>query len=405
MRFLLALPAFLLGCPYLLTARCEGAVDSSSPQHTENYAVIVSASRYWFNYRHAANAFSIYQLLKDQGGFTDDNIILMVADDYSMNPRNPVKNTLYNTATDTIDVVPGKYSNNNNKATTSIVTPDTMVDYRSEDVTVENFIRVLTGRSGGGKGPVLPSGKQMRNAHVLLYLTGHGGEEFFKFQDVEEITAQEIADAIGQMEFRHLLLVADTCQAFTLGAKLTTAANVTVIGSSLKGQSSYAHGPQPVLGLAVIEKYTHYFVQRAKQLQWTKDVTIRKAMVDGYPKARLGGAEIGLQEGTPRSSQMPLSDFFRNVAAVGDSQKPVTIPTLQVVSNRTNRSSLYRQLVSSKSRTIHTIGADDLSCLGTENMTSHNEDESDSIIEPSGKRFVALVGFVLVSVGLMSQWW
>ena len=34
---------------------------------------------------------------------------------------------------------------------------------------------------------------------MLLYLTGHGGEDFLKFQDNEEISAYELADAFEQM--------------------------------------------------------------------------------------------------------------------------------------------------------------------------------------------------------------
>ena len=35
-----------------------------SGNHTKNVAIIVSSSRYWFNYRHVTSALSIYQLLK-----------------------------------------------------------------------------------------------------------------------------------------------------------------------------------------------------------------------------------------------------------------------------------------------------------------------------------------------------
>jgi GPI-anchor transamidase subunit K len=34
---------------------------------------------------------------------------------------------------------------------------------------------------------------------VFVYLTGHGGNEFLKFQDNEEISAFDIADAFEQM--------------------------------------------------------------------------------------------------------------------------------------------------------------------------------------------------------------
>ena len=49
----------------------EGKVASSN----NIYAMIVSSSRYWFNYRHAINALGIYEIYR-QNGVPDENIIL-----------------------------------------------------------------------------------------------------------------------------------------------------------------------------------------------------------------------------------------------------------------------------------------------------------------------------------------
>lgn len=37
------------------------------------------------------------------------------------------------------------------------------------------------------------------SSNVFIYLTGHGGDEFLKFQDNEELSAFDIADAVEQM--------------------------------------------------------------------------------------------------------------------------------------------------------------------------------------------------------------
>ncbi len=58
--------------------------------YTSNWAVIVSTSRHWLNYRHSANALAMYRVLK-RFGFPDSNIILMLSDDHACNPRNPYK--------------------------------------------------------------------------------------------------------------------------------------------------------------------------------------------------------------------------------------------------------------------------------------------------------------------------
>ena len=208
-------------------------------QHQSNHALIINSSRYWFNYRHAANALTIYQLLKDNG-FKDENIILMIADEYAVNPRNVFANRILTAG----------------KAGRSLYDEKTEIDYRGDDVTVQNMVNALTGRQDTGL-PVLNSDE---NSQLLIYWTGHGGDQFFKFQDVEEIMSHHLAAVFRYMHeakrYREILFVADTCQAFTLGDKLD-APNVTVIGSSLRDESSYAHHSDNDIGLSVIERYTY----------------------------------------------------------------------------------------------------------------------------------------------------
>jgi glycosylphosphatidylinositol transamidase (GPIT) subunit GPI8 len=50
-------------------------------------------------------------------------------------------------------------------------------------------------------------------SNILVYMTGHGGNEFLKFQDAEEISAFDLADAFTQMwEKRRLVLNTSCCQ-------------------------------------------------------------------------------------------------------------------------------------------------------------------------------------------------
>ena len=62
-------------------------------------------------------------------GIPDSNIILMLSDDVACNSRNHFPATVYNNAGRALDL----YGSN------------IEVDYRGYEVTVENFIRVLTG--------------------------------------------------------------------------------------------------------------------------------------------------------------------------------------------------------------------------------------------------------------------
>ena len=98
------------------------------------------------------------------------------------NPRNAFPGTVYNNADRALDL----YGDN------------IEVDYRGYEVTVENFIRLLTDRLGED----VPRGKRLGSdagSNVLVYMTGHGGNEFLKFQDSEEIGSWDLADAFEQM--------------------------------------------------------------------------------------------------------------------------------------------------------------------------------------------------------------
>jgi len=288
--------------------------------------VIVSSSRYWFNYRHTVNALTMYRILKTRGGYTDDRIVLMLADEYAINARNPYKNYI---TSESATPVPSK-----SMATSSSPTPslfdgnDIEIDYRGEDVTVENLARVLSGKTMPGSSlPVIPTHTPRTN--IFLYVTGHGGDSFFKFQDVEEIMASDFAALWNQRSFHHALFIADTCQAFTLGDQLPTNDNdgdnnnndkrIVMIGSSLRGESSYAHHSNADLGLASIERYTfavdQFFAKRNNE-DWKMTTRLYDALVAPYTydsqRAHIGIRPTWMRDDT----RSVVSDFFDHRKAV-----------------------------------------------------------------------------------------
>jgi len=140
----------------------------------------------------------------------------MLADDVACNPRNSFPATVYANSDRKLDL----YGEN------------IEVDYRGYEVSVESFIRLMTGqsivflrrvvkrrkrqrreahlhvafvlfsRSSGRTPPSTPRSKRLLTddrSNIFVYMTGHGGNEFLKFQDNEEISAFDIADAFEQM--------------------------------------------------------------------------------------------------------------------------------------------------------------------------------------------------------------
>ena len=95
-------------------------------------------------------------------------------------------------------------------------------------------------------------------------MTGHGGDQFLKFQDSEEIGAWDLADAFGQMwekkRYHELLFMIDTCQANTMYTHFYSP-NIVATGSSALDQSSYSHHADTDVGVAVIDRWTYYVLE------------------------------------------------------------------------------------------------------------------------------------------------
>lgn len=218
------------------------------------------------------------------------------------------------------------------------------VDYRGYDVTVENFLRVLTGPCltsralpscciskihtiiAGRHDDWVPRRKRLLSdnaSNVFVYLTGHGGDEFLKFQDQQEVTSTDIADAFAQMaakgRYRELLLMADTCQAATLANDLYSP-RVIALGSSALGEPSWSYLPDADMGLTVIDRFTHFtldFLERVRPGTTSANASLPQ-LLGSYSKEQLRSTA------TPRLDlfthrplhDVRLTDFLGSVARV-----------------------------------------------------------------------------------------
>ncbi|KAF8813120.1 hypothetical protein BYT27DRAFT_7181694 [Phlegmacium glaucopus] len=269
--------------------------------HTNNWAVLVCSSRYWFNYRHMANALGMYRTVK-RLGIPDSNIILMLADDSSCNLRNKFPGSVYANAGRHLDL----YGDN------------IEVDYRGYEVTVENFIRVLTGRME----PSVPRSKRLltdERSNIFVYMTGHGGNEFLKFQDNEEISAFDLADAFEQMyqkkRYNEIFFMIDTCQANTLHSKLYSP-NIFAVGSSGLGENSYSHENDNDIGVAVIDAFTHYVLDFMEKINKTSQVSMQE-LFDSIDVTKIGSHHGVRSDLFQRPlDKTRITDFFGGVAQV-----------------------------------------------------------------------------------------
>ncbi|CDO94839.1 unnamed protein product [Kluyveromyces dobzhanskii CBS 2104] len=271
---------------------------ADSATHTNNWAVLVSTSRFWFNYRHMANVLSMYRTVK-RLGIPDSQIILMLSDDVACNPRNLFPGSVFNNADRALDLYGESVE----------------VDYRGYEVTVENFIRLLTDRWDEDH----PKSKRLmtdENSNVFIYLTGHGGEDFLKFQDAEEIASHDIADAFAQMyakkRYNELFFMIDTCQANTMFSKFYSP-NVIAVGSSELDESSYSHHSDVEIGVAVVDRFTYYTLGFMEEIDKNSTLTLQD-LFDSYTFEKVH-SHVGVRTDlySRNLSEVLITDFFGNV--------------------------------------------------------------------------------------------
>ncbi|KAJ0013627.1 hypothetical protein Pint_20438 [Pistacia integerrima] len=282
----------------LLCTSIAFSASAETTLHTNNWAVLVCTSRFWFNYRHMANTLSLYRTVK-RLGIPDERIILMLADDMACNARNKYPAQVFNNENHRLNL----YGDN------------VEVDYRGYEVTVENFFRVLTGRHE----TAVPRSKRLlsdEGSHILLYMTGHGGDEFLKFQDSEELQSHDLADAVKQMKekrrFKELLIMVDTCQAATLFSQLHSP-GVLAIGSSKKGENSYSHHLDSDVGVSVVDRFTYYTLAFFEKLNMYDNASLSSLFTSYNPNLLMSTAYYRTDLYQRNLEEVPVTNFFGSV--------------------------------------------------------------------------------------------
>ena len=264
----------------------------------DTWAVIACTSQYFHNYRHLSNALSMYHAAR-RLGVPDSRIVLMLGAELACDARNARPSQMFNSA---------------GQRALDLYSPDIEVDYRGPEVTVQSFLAVLTDRLPPGT----PASRRLQSgadSRVLVYLAGHGGDQFIKFRDHQEMTSDELGAAFQQARWRHtrnaragtpthtytltlrspapqmavtqryaeMLVLVDTCQASSLlqplaGAQLPGAQAATegtgptdeaaaaagpIVGltSSALGENSYSLEVDTWIGAALSDRFT-YFTHR-----------------------------------------------------------------------------------------------------------------------------------------------
>uniref|UniRef100_A0A8C5XJZ2 GPI-anchor transamidase n=1 Tax=Microcebus murinus TaxID=30608 RepID=A0A8C5XJZ2_MICMU len=186
------------------------------------------------------------------------------------------------------------------------------------EVTVENFLRVLTGRIP----PSTPRSKRLLSddrSNILIYMTGHGGNGFLKFQDSEEITNIELADAFEQMwqkrRYNELLFIIDTCQGASMYERFYSP-NIMALASSQVGEDSLSHQPDPAIGVHLMDRYTFYVLEFLEEINPASQTNMND-LFQVCPKSlcvSTPGHRTDLFQRDPKN--VLITDFFGSVRKV-----------------------------------------------------------------------------------------
>jgi GPI-anchor transamidase subunit K len=209
----------------------------------DNWAVLIDSSRYWQNYRHASNTLGLHRILVDNG-IPESNIILLLAHDYACDCRNPDPGSIWYDSMHS-----DLYSR-----------PYLQVDYATEAVTGNLVLDLLTNQIS----PYTPRRLRLDtspDSNVLVFLSGHSGVDFMKFQDFKELPAGDLASALKGMQssrgFKGLLWIADTCKAESIHDQFEFQ-DFIAISSSNREENSYGFSHETDLGVINADQFSYH---------------------------------------------------------------------------------------------------------------------------------------------------
>lgn len=274
---------------------------------SSRWVIIVSSSIEWHSYRHASDALSFFCWARSLGVDTRHIILMLSHPLLACDSRNPHPGRILTSNvhdfcskknrhfSDTFSPFSG-ISSSGIKENENLWAMESLshVDYCGAAVNIRTFLSLL---EGGGRGEdkgavwewpegrnldsrtvfdnyhkagekmssalwgesdsLYPSFFQNENPYeayfktlksdaqsdVVIYLVGHGYPLHFKFNELEFLSARQLARGVDGMyqkgRFRRLLIMLDTCQAISMCAAIYTP-NVVCIGSSSDKNFSYA---------------------------------------------------------------------------------------------------------------------------------------------------------------------
>lgn len=208
-------------------------VDHHLPAIGERWAVVVSPSTTWHNYRHQADAFAVYQLLRHHG-YDDDHIVLIVEDNLANDEQNPLPGEIY--------IDRSKEPNPDDPQMNTDLRKNAKVDYHFSDLDgPDDLGDILLGRASDRLPHVI---RATEADNVFLFWSGHGGDgegPLWGNEDARQaFGAQRLHSIVEQMQYRRMLLAVEACYSGLWGEAVSGLPDVLVLTAANAYETSKA---------------------------------------------------------------------------------------------------------------------------------------------------------------------
>lgn len=211
---------------------------------TGHQAILVATSTGWSNYRHQADVLAMYQLLREHG-YTDDDIILILADDIATNPSNPEQGV--------IRVMPGGAN----------LYTDIHIDYSLKDLEADDFCNILAGNATE-RTPVVVDGDEGTN--LFIFWSGHGTPGALCWDDMSAgLTGMKLRKAFADLRskegYRKLAMFVETCYSGSVLEECTGFPGMIFYTAANPDETSKADVFSADLGIWMSNRFTSTLIE------------------------------------------------------------------------------------------------------------------------------------------------
>ena len=226
----------------------------SYPMLGDRWALLVAGSTGWGNYRYEADAFEMYQRLKEHG-YDDDHIVLITEDDIAFNVHNSEPGIL-RTSLDGENVY-----------------DSSAIDYSLSELSVVDLGNILKGNKSSRLPQVIDASSE---DNIFIYWSSHGTQGNLEFGNTE-IAYGQMAEILKDTPHRKMMFVLEACYSGGMGEAGVGIPGAVFLTAANSDETSLATEKDDNLGVFL----TNSFSKSLREISDTApDMSLRDAYLE-----------------------------------------------------------------------------------------------------------------------------